>query len=332
MMAGEGGRRRRLRGAQVATKVATGGTVRVTRGVAPPPTIGAVTDRMKHLGAAGALLLLLLVAAATPSPAGAAGFTTREYTVEVTGVHHVDWSWQGDGYDQDCRDWTAGSGEATIGFSQPRPARYRLLTLSGKLPAGAPRVTWMPASTGRTRISARRSARDWKDHLAPGRCSPCEQEGGGCAPAPDRPQPAAPPACPARSPQGTIAVGYYPDGDLPDTGTDDDLLAGLGPALQVEVSVRTASAFSRCLPDVRGELRLYTPDPMTVTVHNVRPLERLAVGGKVTRKGSWERRAAGAPNAVPALKESNTCDEGVGGPGYEECAVTDVTVEIRRRR
>jgi hypothetical protein len=288
-----------------------------------------VSYRIKNLGALGAILILALSAAS----ASAAGMSTREFTVDVTGIHQVEWSWRAGDYGKDCSDWTAGAGAQTIGFSQARPARYRLLTFSGKLPQGLPRVSWVAASLGKAKIAARRTLKSWNDHLAPARCSPCDQEGGGCEPVPDRPQPAAPVACPKPRIDGEVAVGYFPDGKLP--GDDDDLVAPVhpdGPALQVQALVRTAGVFSTCLPDLHQPLRLQTPDPGTVSFFKLSRLARLAVGRSMRLKGSIDVGAVASPDEMPTAKRSLGCDKKLVGPGYTECAVTDVTVEIRRRK
>lgn len=273
---------------------------------------------------------LVLAATALALPAAAsAGTVTKRYAVEITGIHQVDWTYQSGATRDECADWSAGAGSQTTGFSTRRPVRYTATRTTGPRPKGFPKVLWAPAREERAKITVAREVSDWNDHLAPGRCSPCELEGGCSGPAADRPQPPAPATdCRRRSLPGQTLSTWFDTGHGP--GVDGDPLVGaLGPVLQVQLIAAVGDAYDRCYPDLHEDLQLRTPDALPVTVTGAGRVLKLRPGRTITLKGSREKSV----RIIGGVRDVKTsCPKQLGGEGYGECAVTDVSIEIRRLR
>jgi hypothetical protein len=281
------------------------------------------------------VVFLLLVLVALPGGARAADQPKR-YSVDVTGIHHVDWAYEDAGAGAECGNWSRGSGSQTIGFSHTRPDRYTLTALPKAmrkyLPKEAPAKLWVPARLGMAKVALQREVEGWTDHLAPGRCTPCEQEGGCDGPAPDPIPPPAPPTdCPRRSQKSPIAVNFYPDGKIP--VDDDGLVAPLEdrhPAFAVEPGLKVGDGYARCYPDLH-RLKLQTGDPFRVSLQPVSRILGLRAGGSVTLKASAQHYTVTPPGGGKAT-QAIRCPAALAGPGLRDCAVTDVTVVVRRLR
>jgi hypothetical protein len=268
--------------------------------------------RIRIAAVVPALLILL-----APVPAGAHAATAGTYAVEVTGIHVVDWQYRGEGYPDQCKAWSKGAGTQTLGIRTTKAARYMTLALPGV----APRL--LSTRLGRYAGVARRTGSDWEDHAIPqtAACSPCGplSEYGECA---EEPPPIAPlHDCARRNGIAAAAVelleagkSYEPDGP-----------AALVDALHVQTNV--VAAFPSCPPTQADGPGLHAADPLEVSIvgAKVRRIRKLRRGRTLTLHGSEERGFAQG-------RESRKCSKPAGGFGYSECAVTDVTVEIRRLR
>jgi hypothetical protein len=289
------------------------------------------TSPVRRLLAAALTALTLVVLAMVPSADAASA--RKQFSVDVTGIHQVDWTYRDPGAGEECRTWSRGSGSQTIGFSTPRPGRYTLTVvdprLRSRLPEGTPAAMWLALRAGTVKAVARRTPRGWKDHVPPGRCTPCDQEGGCDGPPADLPAPPAPASeCPRRAVKhAQVVATYFPDGDVPG---DDELLAPLGPAFGVQAVVPIADLYRRCLPDAHAGLRIVTPEPVLAAARNVFGLERLRAGRTLRLHATAERFTVAAPGG--AATTTDVCPKRLDGDGYRECAVTDVTIAVRRLR
>lgn len=284
---------------------------------------------MSAVGNVSRVLTLVLALAAVAAQPSAAASRDKLFSVEVTGIHHVDWSYQSAGAHGECDTWSTGSGTQTTGFSQPRPARYTVIPQLRGVRRGSPAAFWVMTVEGASKVTVGRTVGGWTDHLPPGRCTPCEQEGGCDGPVADPPAPA-PIAtdCRRRTLPALILTMYYPDGDAP----SDDVVAPLRrrpPALQVQLSSSIGTIFSRCYPDLHDGLRIATPDPPAMTIAKAGRVARLRRDGRLTLRASSERETR-VLDGEPTVRDA--CAPTVAGPGYVECAVTEVTVRIRRIR
>jgi hypothetical protein len=259
-----------------------------------------------------ALLVLLVLA-----PAGAHAATARTYAVAVTGIHVVDWQYQGEGYPDQCTAWSKGTGTQTLGIRTTKRARYMILSLPGV----APRL--LTTKLGRYVGVARRTGSDWEDHAIPqtAACTPCGplSEYGPCA---EEPPPLAPlHDCARRNGVASAGVELFEAGK----SYEPDGPAALVDALHVRTSV--VAGFRSCPPTQPDGPGLHAGDPLEVSIvgAKVRRIRKLRRGRTLTLHGAEERGFA-------AGRESRKCSKPAGGIGYSECAVTDVTVEIRRLR
>ncbi len=265
---------------------------------------------LRTLPAALGLATVLAVpsAQAAPSPT---------YQVDVTGIHVVDWQYQGANYPAECKAWSKGSGTQTLGIRTTKPAQYMLLAVPGTAPQ------LLMSKLGAYAGSAQRSA-DWKDHTIPqtAACTPCGplSEYGECdegdpdllAPLHD---------CRTKKSTASAAIALVLKGQ----STRPDGPAALANSLRVDTSV--VAQFPSCPPTQSGGPGLHSADALEVPIvgPKVARVLKLRRGQKLTLKGAEERGFANG-------KESSSCSKPAGGEGYSECAVTDVTVEIRRIR
>ena len=269
--------------------------------------------RSRSLLAAAAAAVAAAVALAAAAPAHAAD---PVLAVDITGIHVVDWAFDSGGYPDECQAWTKGSGTQTLGLRTPKPVRYDLLdVVTTKL--------LLPKGTGRFAGSAQRSA-VWREHAVPltSACTPCgprseygeceEGDGDLLAPLWD---------CRRRTPKAEAMLQLVPSG----TELGDGVVT-LADTLVVTTAV--PAAFPHCPPDFDGSpVSTHSEQPLEVRIvgPTVRRLMGLRRGQSVTLKGSaelgWDGKA-----------ERDSCQSPAGGDGYRECAVTDVTVEVRRLR
>lgn len=256
-------------------------------------------------------LAVAVLAAALPASAGAFAHptvTTMRLAVEITGIHVVDWHYQSTD-DLSAEAWTVGSGTQTLGFSTPKPLPYRAIVTRGKLPGGGslPPLQLQPLATKPLKGSLRRSGSFRHKEPAPcgeGQCS-------GAAPT-VRVEKG---SCPAkRRPVKTYLEMTHP-------GDGAEVLATTFGVVDVE------SAWSNCPPDVGGSRNNLTlANPRAVFLPNgIERIAKLRRGAKLTLKGSWERGAGESGETKQFAKK-------LTGKGMNQCAVTDVTVEITRLR
>jgi hypothetical protein len=281
-----------------------------------------------------ALAAVLALAAALPSPSGAATTKKLAFSVDVTGIHVVDWSDQ-PAEKADCRSWSAGTGTQTIGFSTPRKLRYSALMVVGKTPIPVPRFQLLPTRTVTLKTSVDRKA-DWTDHTPPNTsaCTPCgpTSEYGPCSDAVPDPAPLL--NCGRRTLKNVFGqLTYTGAGERGPGAGDDDLVAALTDTLDLSVGASPAGLYTSCPPDWTGHTTqaLHSPAPLRISFvgAKVRRLKKLAVGRSVTLK---EQREVGYRVPLNGTgSETQNCSK-VGGPGYTECAVTDVTLKLRRTR
>lgn len=282
-------------------------------------------------GLLAALPLLLLLA---PAHARAADTVKMQFAVEVTGIHVVDWV-HDPGTTDTCKAWSKGSGTQTTGFSTKRPVRYTGMKIVGKLPEimrNAPRFTLL--GFGRTsdfKATVERKG-DWEEHLIPNQrpCVPCGplSEYGECGDAPLPPAPLF--SCGRRDIKAAGANLAFVA-----KGSDDDGPVALTDALRVDLAASSDGLFPHCPPELADGTgrELQQPDPREVSFvgAKVRKLQSLRVGQKITLKDSSE--AGYVSESEKAPRELDACSSAtLSGPGYRECAITDVTVEVRRTR
>jgi hypothetical protein len=263
------------------------------------------------------LIALLATAGALVAPAVAQAASTPQYAVEVTGIHVVDWELRTADYPAECKSWTQGRGTQTLGVRTTKAARYMLLTI----PGAGPMLSMSRA--GRYAGSAQRELQVWKEHGVPqtAACTPCGplSEYGECdedasgdllAPLFD---------CKARKGPGGAVVSLTLAGQRVGDGEVTAL------ADSVRVATSAGATFSHCPPTHNGGPGLKAEQPTEVAIvgAQVKRLLRLRPGQKLTLKGSEER-------GYGAGQVSDSCSAPAATVGYSECAVTDVTVEIRR--
>jgi hypothetical protein len=263
-----------------------------------------------------ALLVLLPLALAALTATSAQAARTPAYTVDVTGIHVVDWRYQGENYPDECKAWVKASGTATLGIRTTKPARYMLLAFPGMEPQ------LLMSKLGRYVGVAQRTASDWDDHAIPqtSACTPCGplSEYGECS----EPGPPLAPLhdCRRRNGVASAAVTLIEAGK----GQERNGPAALVDALRVDTSV--VARFPSCPPtQVTGGPGMHSENALEVSIvgPKVRRIRMLARGQKLMLHGSVERGFAGR-------RETRKCSKPAGGVGYSECAVTDVTVEIKR--
>lgn len=274
------------------------------------------------------------MATAALTTSASAGYRSMVFSVDVSGAHHVDWKWQDPYGPEPCNDWTNAAGSQTTGFSHVRPAKYVATVSTGKtlkgLPKGAkvPGVAWSPSGQAKVKMTVTRKVTDLEPHLAPGSCTPCEQEGGGCAPPVDR-QPQLPETdCARRTLKGAgVGIAYVPEGfaeaedGLPKLGEDALRVAPFSPL--------DREAYKACYPELLPTRQhLETPEPLPIQIRSAARVLRLRVGGKVTYNAS---RELGTWLLAGKVMTEEHCTPPEGPQyGYVECAVTDITVKIKR--
>lgn len=255
---------------------------------------------------------LAAAAAATPAQAAPGDAVLQ---VEITGIHVVDWTYVTGGYPDECQGWTKGSGTQTTGIRTVAPIRYDLFDIGfGKLLSPDTRKA-------RFKASAERSA-DWTEHRTPmtSACTPCGplSEYGKC----EEPGPDVAPlfVCRRQTPEAMAMLQMIPAG----TEMEDGVVS----LADVLVVTSTASpSWTHCPPDFDGSpISMHAEQPLEVRIvgAKVQRLMNMRKGQKLTLKGDAERGFDGS-------REAETC-KGAAGQAYHECAVTDMTVEVRRVR
>ncbi|ADB49859.1 hypothetical protein [Conexibacter woesei] len=274
-----------------------------------------MTSNSRRISERLALAASAIALAALTAPSAHAA-STPTYTVDVTGIHVVDWRYQTDNYPDECKAWVKGSGTATLGIRTTKPARYMLLAFPGMAPQ------LLMSKLGRYAGVAQRTASDWEDHAIPqtSACTPCGplSEYGECS----EPGPPLAPLhdCRRRNGIASAAVSLIEAGKSRERNGP----AALVDALRVDTSV--VARFPSCPPTQLTEgpgMRSENAREVSIVGPKVRRIRRLARGQKITLHGSVERSFAGG-------RETQRCSKPAGGAGYSECAVTDVTVEIKR--
>ncbi len=271
---------------------------------------GAATAALSFLAIAAGAHVGAPAAAAAPLDRDLAGPQIRSLrlAVEITGLNVVDWHREDEGFPDPDRVWIQGEGSQTLGFSTPKPIVYLATTFSGTLPSDAPvsPLALVPLHAATPLKGSLRRHGSW--HHGDGVL--CDREGG-CpegvvVPLHQKPN------CPARR----LPVAAV----LATTG------AGGRARDQVVLKSETtipAGLWKNCPPDMegeRGEL-LGLPDQLVIP-GAVRRISHLAKGRKVTLKAQLERGAADGAEAASCPPFT--------GVGFQQCAVTDVIVEVTR--
>ena len=276
------------------------------------------------LGAVVALATLL-------APSGAhAAKGEMKLAVEVTGIHVVDWSNRGKDAPNPCKAWIKGAGSKTIGFSTRRPVRYTAFS-TPRIGDVRPQFVLLGGTNARYRATVARKG-DWVENTIPqtAQCTPCGplSEYGECQAA-DTP---IAPLWDCRRKQVAKPTALL---TFVGAGQNDGEVASLVDRLNVQMTAPTGGLYPHCPPELADGTgrELHTPDPLAVDILGAaaRRLTKLRPGRKITLKGDAERGYVEA-DGVPS-RELKTCsDATLAGTGYRECAVTDVTVEVRRLR
>lgn len=265
------------------------------------------------------LIAALIAAGALVAPAVAQSASTPEYAVEVTGIHVVDWELRSGAYPEECKAWTHGRGTQTLGVRTTKAARYMLLNIPGAGPL------FSMSKAGRYAGAAQRELQVWKDHAVPqtAACTPCGplSEYGKCDEGGNEDLLAPLFDCKARKGPGAAVVSLALAGQP----------VGEGEAVALTDSVRVATSvgatFTNCPPTQNGGPGFKADQPTEVSIvgAQVKRLLRLRPGQKLTLKGSEER-------GYGSGQTSQSCSAPAATAGYSECAVTEITVEIRRLR
>jgi hypothetical protein len=262
--------------------------------------------RLTTLGTA-ALAALALGAGLAPQRAAAAAPEPQmiELSVEITGMHLVDWQYRSDHYDDPTVGWTEGSGNQTLGWSTTRPLRAQLMKLPASVmghrlpPLQLVGFRQLPRLKGTVVRTARVRRLDPPPVCEGGDVSSC-----GVMPLPRL--------------QAQVC-GRRPV----KTGVELELRAGTI-VVRAQPATPIKSLFPRCAPDrpdqpFVAQLDVPTPDPVYFW-DAANAIAKLRRGGKLKLH---EDRPGGARRCPLPKQTSN---------GYEECGVTDVTLEIRRVR
>jgi hypothetical protein len=233
--------------------------------------------------------------------------------VEITGLHQDRWHLQEDGYPDANRIWYAGKGAQTLGFSTPKPVTYQAIAMSGSIPGGTRLSPLSMTHIGSKplRGSLRRRTQSWQ--YSDG--NPCDREGG-CEVNELIPPVHLPASCPERR------LG------VPANLETATSAGGRLAVLQVSFSPLTLEGlWPQCPPDMDVVKRPLTlAQPHTVALAGgIRAIGHLAKGESVTLKGAFRRGGS------TQSSETASCPA-PSGVGLQECAVTDVTVEVKRLR
>jgi hypothetical protein len=232
--------------------------------------------------------------------------------VELTGIHVDRWHYQGEGFPDPDASWAIGSGTQTLGFSTPRPLRYRAVVASGEVPGGGtlPPLQLQPLAAGGLLKGSLRRRAGWRYHDA----EACDREGG-CEDAVLVPPVHLPPSCPAKRVPVPAQVGVERR-----AGSGLSVLSAKFEPLPLE------GLWPNCPPDVDGARRpLALAQPASLGFAGaVARLRRLRPGEGATLKAHLTRGAADGSATASCPPP--------GGPGLRECAVTDLTLEVTRLR
>lgn len=255
--------------------------------------------------------------AAAPAAHAAAGFKAKRMTlsVELTGIHVVDWHVQDPNYPDPLTSWVVGKGTQTLGFSTRRPVRFKATAFSGRVPGGQslPALVLQPQAAPRPLKGSLRRKGSWKYNDD----SICDREGG-CDDSVLVPPVHLPASCPARTVQVPAVVDVSASGGNP---ASQMLFAKFNGPLQLD------GLWSNCPPDmdaVKRPLALAQPPATLSFGRGAKRVARMRRGSTLTLKTQVER---GATDGVI----SGSCPK-LAGPGQQECAVTDLTLEIKRVR
>lgn len=245
-------------------------------------------------------------------PAGASALpkvTTMKLAVEVTGVHLDDWHFQDEGFPDPERVWAVGSGTQTLAFSTPKPVLYNATVISGTIPGGAsaPPLSLAKLSSAPLKGSLRRTAK-WRTNDG----NPCDTEGK-CNPSEIAKPTHQKPSCPALRRGVPLTLETSSPG-----GGAEVLTVGFLPVSGL------SAPWPNCPPDIDGITRpLRLAQPRAVLIPGgIARISKLRRGGSLTLKGS---AGLGAADGT----ESKACPK-LAGIGLQECATTDVTVEVKR--
>jgi hypothetical protein len=256
----------------------------------------------------------------TVSAASAAPFRSAQktLTVEVTGIHVLDWHRQSDGYGEPDREWSEERGTETYGIRTPRPLRYDATTFSGRPPGGLelPPIVLSPGGATELRgVVQRRLVKRWNE------IGYCGGEYGECTGQERTGVQSTSRRCgPTSVRQGVTFDSTAPSG-RPDAR---EILLGLPTANAVfDACERVGGAHGGSLADQLPPDKLFLPGAL----HRIR---RLGRGGKATFRASFERGwRAGALN--PAIEDLERCPQ-LTGPGLQGCAIAELTIEVTRAR
>jgi hypothetical protein len=234
-------------------------------------------------------------------------------SVELTGIHVDRWHVETEGYPLKDRSWVSGLGAQTLGFSTPRPLRFQAMAIAGETPSGErlPPLTLAPLGAPKPLEGSLRRRGSW--HYNDPQI--CDREGG-CEEANMLVPSHVPPICPARRIGVPAAV-------------EVERLAGSGAsALAVSFEpLPIEGAWENCPPDMDGARRpLALAQPAKVRFGGaLAKISRLGVGDEATLKAHLVQ---GAADGSPA---GGRCPH-LEGPEQQECAVTDLTLEVSRLR
>lgn len=277
------------------------------------------------VGAAIALLTILCAADAHAAKG------EMKLAVEITGIHVVDWSMRGKDAPNPCKAWVKGGGTQTIGFSTRRPMRYTAFS-TPRIGDVRPQFVLLGGTNAKYRATVERKG-DWEENTIPqtSQCTPCGplSEYGECKP---EDAPLAPLYdCRRKAIRAPGAVLSYVDAGQ----NSGDEVASLVDRLNVAMTAPTSGLYPHCPPEIADGTgrQLKHPEPLAVDILGAaaRKLTKLKPGRKITLKGDAEAGYI-EEDGVPS-RETKTCSSAtLAGTGYRECAVTDVTVEVRRLR
>jgi hypothetical protein len=235
-------------------------------------------------------------------------FKRMKLVVELTGIHVDRWHVRDPKGARPEGSWVEGSGTQTLGFSTPHPMRFEALVASGETPTGErlPPLSLAPLAAPRPLKGSLRREASWRHHDS----EVCDREGG-CEDELPVPPVHLPASCPSRrvGVPASLEIGR---------GSGHNVLSATFETLPIE------HPWSNCPPDMDGASRpLALAQPASLGFGGgIARIAHLAPGETVTLKA---HRTQGAVDGAPSARCSK-----LAGPGRQECAATDLTLEVTR--
>ncbi len=254
---------------------------------------------IRRLALAGLSAAVLVPAAgASPATAAPSGFhmTRMQLTLELTGIDVIDWHERSPACESPNAVCVEGHGTQTTGFSTPHPIPYRGYVITGVPGHETPRMELLPQKVIPPLKANQRRTFKWSQHVP----TQCGGELGPC----DGSTPAQPKwHCGRKTTSVTTQVGIVDQGLA--------LYARVNPLKWTDCPPPNGLNLTR----LRSAMLKDAPAR----------LAHIRRGQTMTFKGSDIEGNSAAAFFSP------TCPK-LKGPGHQECATTDYTLEVHRVR